>query len=65
MASNLSFVLNKPNDVSFEERPKPTLSSPHDFLLSVTYTGICGSDVHYWVHGPIGKFVVEDPMVLG
>ncbi|KAH7156663.1 chaperonin 10-like protein [Dactylonectria macrodidyma] len=65
MASNLSFVLNKPDDVSFEERPKPALKNPHDVLVAINYTGICGSDVHYWVHGAIGKFVVKDPMVLG
>jgi D-xylulose reductase len=34
-------------------------------LVAVNYTGICGSDVHYWVHGAIGHFVVKDPMVLG
>lgn len=28
-------------------------------------TGICGSDVHYLVHGRIGDFIVENPMVLG
>lgn len=27
--------------------------------------GICGSDVHYWVDGKIGDFVVKSPMVLG
>ncbi|EGS17058.1 dehydrogenase-like protein [Thermochaetoides thermophila DSM 1495] len=63
--SNLSFVLKKPNEVSFEERPVPKLQSPHDVLVAVNYTGICGSDVHYWVHGAIGHFVVKDPMVLG
>ncbi|KAL2143830.1 hypothetical protein VTI28DRAFT_9971 [Corynascus sepedonium] len=65
MASNLSFVLNKPNDVTFEERPVPKLQHPHDVLVAVNYTGICGSDVHYWLHGAIGHFVVKDPMVLG
>ncbi|KAI0268390.1 hypothetical protein BC834DRAFT_968573 [Gloeopeniophorella convolvens] len=25
--------------------------------------GICGSDVHYLVHGRIGDFVVKNPMV--
>ncbi|AEO53083.1 hypothetical protein MYCTH_2293953 [Thermothelomyces thermophilus ATCC 42464] len=64
-SSNLSFVLNKPNDVSFEERPVPKLQNPHDVLVAVNYTGICGSDVHYWQHGAIGHFVVKDPMVLG
>ncbi len=27
--------------------------------------GICGSDVHYWVAGRIGDFVVKAPMVMG
>lgn len=27
--------------------------------------GICGSDVHYLVHGRIGNFIVESPMVIG
>ncbi|KAI1809890.1 GroES-like protein [Poronia punctata] len=64
-ASNLSFVLNKPHDVSFAERPVPTVKSEHEVLVAVNYTGICGSDVHYWQHGAIGHFVVKDPMVLG
>jgi len=62
---NLSFVLNKPNDVEFKDKPVPTLKTPHEVLVAINYTGICGSDVHYWVHGAIGHFVVKDPMVLG
>lgn len=34
-------------------------------LLQVNFTGICGSDVHYWQHGKIGEYVVKSPMVLG
>ncbi|KAI1350757.1 GroES-like protein [Xylaria sp. FL0043] len=64
-ASNLSFVLNKPHDVAFVDRPAPKLSSEHDVLVAVNYTGICGSDVHYWQHGAIGHYVVKSPMVLG
>ncbi|KAG5977341.1 hypothetical protein E4U13_000749 [Claviceps humidiphila] len=63
--SNLSFILNKPYDVTYQERPKPTLPSPHHVIVAVNYTGICGSDVHYWHHGAIGHFVVKEPMVLG
>lgn len=63
--SNLSFVLNKPYDVAFEEKPHPTIQSPHDVLIAINYTGICGSDVHYWAEGSIGSFVLKDPMVLG
>lgn len=51
--------------MKFETRPVPELESPHDVLVNVKYTGICGSDVHYWVHGAIGHFVVKSPMVLG
>ena len=43
----------------------PELQSDHDVLLAINYTGICGSDVHYWEHGAIGHYVVKDPMVLG
>ncbi|CAK7245144.1 MAG: Endo-1,4-beta-xylanase 2 [Sporothrix thermara] len=64
--SNSSFVLNKPLDVTYQDRPVPSIAdSPHDVLVAVNYTGICGSDVHYWQHGAIGDFVVKDPMVLG
>ncbi|KAJ9150411.1 Xylitol dehydrogenase [Pleurostoma richardsiae] len=63
--SNLSFILNKPHDVTYSERPRPKLSSAQDVVVAVNYTGICGSDVHYWEHGAIGHFVVKDPMVLG
>jgi len=62
---NLSFVLEKAGSVKFEDRPIPELKSPYDVLVNVKYTGICGSDVHYWVHGAIGQFVVREPMVLG
>ncbi|KAH6959778.1 xylitol dehydrogenase [Ilyonectria sp. MPI-CAGE-AT-0026] len=63
--SNLAFFLNKPHDVQFAEKPVPTLSTPNEVLVAINYTGICGSDVHYWEHGRIGHFVVKDPMVLG
>ncbi|KAJ5659078.1 hypothetical protein N7507_005529 [Penicillium longicatenatum] len=64
-AQNLSFVLQGIHQVKFEDRPIPELKNPHDVLINVKYTGICGSDVHYWEHGAIGSFVVKDPMVLG
>nr|POE79970.1 putative d-xylulose reductase a [Quercus suber] len=65
LPQNPSFVLQKPGSVVFENRPIPTLTSDFDVLVEPKYTGICGSDVHYWVHGSIGPFVVKEPMVLG
>ncbi|KAK5168539.1 putative xylitol dehydrogenase [Cryomyces antarcticus] len=62
---NSSFVLEKAGSVKYEDRPIPELKSPYDVLINVKFTGICGSDVHYWVHGAIGHFIVKDPMVLG
>ncbi|KAH0105152.1 GroES-like protein, partial [Aureobasidium melanogenum] len=64
-AKNLSFVLQKPYDVKFEDRPIPQIRDPYDVIVNVKYTGICGSDVHYWTDGAIGDFVVKAPMVLG
>ncbi|EGE00668.1 xylitol dehydrogenase [Trichophyton tonsurans CBS 112818] len=62
---NLSFVLDGVRKVRFENRPVPALKDAHDVLITVKYTGICGSDVHYWDHGSIGPFVLKEPMVLG
>ncbi|KAI0750744.1 xylitol dehydrogenase [Daedaleopsis nitida] len=64
MSNNPSFVLRKVEDVVYEERPIPDIKDD-EVLVAVKKTGICGSDVHYLVHGRIGDFVVEKPMVLG
>lgn len=39
--------------------------TPTDVRIAIHTVGICGSDVHYYTHGKIGPFVVEQPMVLG
>lgn len=43
---NPSFVLKAIKDVVIEDRPKPELKDPHDVIVHVAQTGICGSDVH-------------------
>ncbi|PYI19036.1 alcohol dehydrogenase [Aspergillus japonicus CBS 114.51] len=62
---NPSFVLQDIKKVTIEDRPVPELQDPHDVLVHVAQTGICGSDVHYWQRGRIGDYVVTGPMVLG
>ncbi|KAJ6008291.1 hypothetical protein N7540_012267 [Penicillium herquei] len=62
---NPSFVLRAIKDVVIEDRPKPVLSDPHDVIVHVAQTGICGSDVHYWQRGRIGDYKLTGPMVLG
>lgn len=44
------------------ERPEP---ASDEVLVRMRNVGICGSDVHYWEHGRIGDFVVEDDIILG
>jgi D-xylulose reductase len=38
---------------------------PDDVRIKIHTVGICGSDVHYYLHGRIGPFIVKEPMVLG
>jgi L-iditol 2-dehydrogenase len=33
--------------------------------VKVASVGVCASDVHYYEHGRIGSFVVEEPLILG
>jgi L-iditol 2-dehydrogenase len=57
-------VLNGPHDVELVERPVPR-PGPGEVLVRVASVGVCGSDVHYYDHGRIGHYVVEQPLVLG
>jgi L-iditol 2-dehydrogenase len=50
--------------VELQERAAPR-PGPGEVLVDVHAVGVCGSDVHYYEHGRIGRFVVEQPMVLG
>ncbi|CAB4400225.1 sorbitol dehydrogenase-like protein [Rhizophagus irregularis] len=62
--SNISWVLKRIGDIQAENRPRPS-PKPNEVEIAVKVTGICGSDVHYWVQGHIGDFIVKEPMVLG
>ncbi|SDQ32728.1 L-iditol 2-dehydrogenase [Curtobacterium sp. UNCCL20] len=57
-------VLLGTQDLTVEDRPVPAVD-PGDVLVQVAAVGVCGSDVHYYRHGRIGDFVVEEPLVLG
>ncbi|KAG1768115.1 hypothetical protein EDD22DRAFT_872982 [Suillus occidentalis] len=64
MSDNPSFVLKGILDVEIQQKPIPEID-PNEVLVEVKKTGICGSDVHFLVHGRIGDFVVEKPMAIG
>jgi L-iditol 2-dehydrogenase len=57
-------VLRAAGEVVVEERPDP-VPGAHEVLVRVASVGVCGSDVHYFEHGRIGRFRVEAPLVLG
>lgn len=38
---------------------------PRDVRIELKHVGICGSDIHYYTHGGIGRRVVTAPMILG
>nr|WP_248930793.1 NAD(P)-dependent alcohol dehydrogenase [Paenibacillus hamazuiensis] len=54
----------KPMQVAMEERALAGLG-PHDVLVKVMAVGVCGSDVHYYEHGRIGRKAVENPLIQG
>ena len=57
-------VMTGPGSLVIEERPVP-VPGPNQVLIEVAAVGVCGSDVHYYRHGRIGDFVVDEPMILG
>jgi L-idonate 5-dehydrogenase len=38
---------------------------PDEAAIEVSYGGICGSDLHYWLHGAAGESILKAPLVLG
>lgn len=64
-----SLVLEKKDELSLRDFPaidrvEETLGV-RDVRIRLHTVGICGSDVHYYTHGRIGPFVVNEPMILG
>jgi L-iditol 2-dehydrogenase len=57
-------VMHAPLDIRIEELPIPDIAED-EVLVKVMAVGICGSDLHYYEHGKIGRYVVEQPIILG
>jgi L-iditol 2-dehydrogenase len=58
-----SYLLAK-GKIAVQDAVTPILE-PDEVLVRVEAVGVCGSDVHYYRHGKIGPFVVEQPLILG
>ncbi|KAJ7255872.1 chaperonin 10-like protein [Mycena haematopus] len=64
LPSQATAVLYGPKDLRVEDR---TLWPPQSgqAQVAVLATGLCGSDLHYYLHGRNGDFALQAPLVLG
>jgi L-iditol 2-dehydrogenase len=62
--TNRAVFLRGAGDLFEDEMPMPE-PGPHDVLVRMKSVGVCGSDLHYYEHGRIGQFVVEEPLIIG
>ena len=58
-------VLHAVHDMRVEQVPMPRLSPERDVLVRVRSVGICGSDVHFFERGAIGKIELRTPTIMG
>ncbi len=63
-SSTLAIVIHAPLDLRVEEVAVPLLS-PTQVEVKMAAGGICGSDMHYYLHGGFGIVRLKEPMVLG
>ncbi len=56
-----ALVYHKPKDVRIDNVDDPKIEDPHDAILRITSTAICGSDLHLY-----NGFIPQvRPMALG
>lgn len=60
-----ALVLEEKGKLNLRDFPVSLDMGPNDVRIATHTVGVCGSDVHYYLHGKIGPFVVNEPMILG
>ena len=60
-----ALVLESVKKLSLKEIELNEKTGPFDVKVKIKACGICGSDIHYYLEGAIGDFVVKEPMILG
>jgi L-iditol 2-dehydrogenase len=53
------------SQIELREEPKPEIGDPGEVLVQIERVGVCGSDVHYYTEGRIGKDRLQYPATLG
>ncbi|MEI6581953.1 MAG: L-idonate 5-dehydrogenase [Chitinophagia bacterium] len=59
-----SFLLYGPKEVRITEKSIPSCG-PNQLIVQPKFTGICGSDIHYYRDGYCGSFKPQYPFALG
>lgn len=57
-------VVHAPRDLRIDEIECPAVG-PGEVMVRIRAGGICGSDLHYYLHGGFGTVRVREPMILG
>jgi D-xylulose reductase len=60
-----ALVLERQHELALRDIDLPQEIGPGEVKIKIHTVGVCGSDVHYYTHGRIGPFIVNEPMVLG
>ncbi len=60
-----ALVLERKDELALRDIAIEEPLGPHDVRIALRRVGVCGSDIHYYVHGGIGPFIVKEPMILG
>ena len=60
-----ALYLESKGKLSVRDYTEEKILGDDDVEIAIKKVGICGSDVHYYTHGRIGSYIVNEPMVLG
>ena len=58
-------VIHGQRDLRIESIDPAPPPGPGEVQLRVAHGGICGSDLHYYLHGGFGAIRIQEPMALG
>ena len=58
-------VLEEQGVINVREVPDAPALGLGELKIAPHTVGVCGSDLHYYTHGRVGKYVVKQPMILG
>lgn len=61
---SLTCHIHASEDLRFTEVAPPAPGA-HDVRVRLGAAGICGSDLHYYFHGKVGAFVIQEPLTPG